>query len=71
MNFICFSSNTSFHVLHKTYQEPVTKVNVNLQEHQDRKYIYLNLPILEDSLHVEYTIFKFSLSGSVCNVHIS
>ena len=40
----------------------VTKVNMNLQRHQDRKYIYLNLHILEDNLHVEYTIFMFSLS---------
>ena len=62
MDFICLSSNTSCHILHKTYQEPVTKVNVNLQERQDRKYIYLNLPILEDNLHVEYTIFMLSLS---------
>ena len=62
MNFICLNSNTSCHILHKTYQEPVTKVNVNVQGHQDRKYMSLNLPMLEDNLHVEYTIFMFSLS---------
>ena len=46
MNFICLISNTSCHILHITYQEPVTKVNVNLQERKDQKYIYLNPPTL-------------------------
>ena len=48
--------------IHKSCQEPVTKVKMNLQGHQDRKYMSLNLLILEDNLHVEYTIFMFSLS---------
>ena len=62
MNFICLNSNTSCHILNKTYQDPVTKVKMNLQGRQDRKYMFVNLPILEDNLHVEYTIFMFSLS---------
>ena len=62
MNFICLNSNTACHILHKSYQEPVTKVKMNLQGHQDRKYMSLNHIILEDNLHVEYTIFRFSLS---------
>ena len=62
MNFICLNSDTSFHILHKSCQDPVTKVKMNLHGHQDRKYMSLNLLILEDNLHVEYTIFMFSLS---------
>ena len=69
MNFICLKSNTSCHILHKSCQEPVTKVKMNLQGHQDRKYMSLNLLIPEDNLHVEYTLF-FTFS-SVCNVPIS
>ena len=52
MNFICLNSNTSCHILHKTYQESVTKDKMNLQGHQNRKYMFLNLTILEDNLHV-------------------
>ena len=62
MNFICLNLNTSCHSLHKSCQEPVTKVKMNLQGHQDRKYMSLNFLILEDNLHVEYTISIFSLS---------
>ena len=64
MNFICLTltTSTSCHILHKSCQEPVTKVKMNLQGHQDRKYMSLNLLILEDNLHVEYTIFMYSLS---------
>ena len=36
---------------------------MNLQGRQDRKYMSLNILILEDNLHVEYTIFIFSLSA--------
>ena len=62
MNFICLNSNTSCHILHKSYQEPVTKVKMNLHGQHDRKYMTLNLLILEDNLHVENTIFMFTLS---------
>ena len=52
MIFICLNSNTSCHILHKPYQEPITKVKMNLHGHKDRKYMSLNLLILEDNLHV-------------------
>ena len=34
---------------------------LNLEWHQDRKYMSLNLPILEDISHVEYTCFHFQI----------
>ena len=63
MIFICLNPNTSCHILHKTYQNPVKKVKMNLQGRQDRKYMSLNILILDDNLHVEYSIFIFSLSA--------
>ena len=73
MNFIFLNSNSSSHILHKSCQKPVTKVKMNLQGHQDRKYMSLNLLILEDNLHVQYAIFMFSLSARfiICNAPIS
>ena len=63
MNFIWLNPNISCHILNETYQKPVTKVKMNLQGRSDRKCMSLNIPILEDNLHVEYTIFMFSLSA--------
>ena len=54
MIFICLNSKPSCHILHKSYQEPVTKVKINLHGHRDGKYMPLNLLILEDNLHVVY-----------------
>ena len=51
--------STSCHILQKTYQEPVMKVKMNLQGRQDGTYMSLNLPIIEDNLHVEYNL-KYS-----------